>query len=127
MSNLTVFVGLDYHTQSIQVCVVNAQGDVLGNRPVDNDAVAVMRYAEAFGQVARAAVESCSGAADFAEELVQGGWSVDLAHPGYVARMKQNPDKTDFSDARLLADLTRKLGWSKSYRTSCKPSRKAVW
>ena len=34
-------------------------------------------------------------------------WSVDLAHPGYVARMKQSPDKTDFSDARMLADLER--------------------
>ena len=46
-------------------------------------------------------------AADFAEELVQDGWHVDLAHPGYVSRMKRNPDKTDFSDARMLADLTR--------------------
>jgi transposase len=32
---------------------------------------------------------------------------VELAHPGYVSRLKQSPDKTDFSDARLLADLTR--------------------
>ena len=31
----------------------------------------------------------------------------NLAHAGYVARIKQNPDKTDFSDARLLADLER--------------------
>jgi transposase len=30
-----------------------------------------------------------------------------LAHPGYVARIKQSPDKTDFSDAQLLADLER--------------------
>src|SRR4029453_9333098 len=34
-------------------------------------------------------------------------WSVDLTHAGYVARMKQSPDKTDFGDARLLADLER--------------------
>ena len=34
-------------------------------------------------------------------------WSVNLAHPGYVARLKQSPDKTDFSDARMLADLQR--------------------
>lgn len=107
MSKLTVFVGLDYHKDSIQVCVLNSMGEVLGNRRVVNDAVAVIRYAEGFGQVARAAIESCPGAADFAEELVQDGWSVDLAHPGYVSRMKQNPDKTDFSDARMLADLTR--------------------
>ena len=30
-----------------------------------------------------------------------------LAHAGYVMRMKGNPDKTDYSDARLLADLER--------------------
>jgi hypothetical protein len=32
---------------------------------------------------------------------------VQLAHPGYVARMKQSRDKTDFGDARMLADLER--------------------
>ena len=32
---------------------------------------------------------------------------MDLVHPGYVARMKGSPDKTDFSDARMLADLER--------------------
>ena len=34
-------------------------------------------------------------------------WSVDLAHPGYVQRMRQNPDKTDYQDAQLMADLER--------------------
>ncbi len=107
MCKVTVYVGLDYHRDSIQACVMNADGEVLGNRRVVNDVVAVMSYAEAFGEVARAAVESCPGAANFAEELVQNGWHVDLAHPGFVSRMKQNPDKTDFTDARMLADLTR--------------------
>jgi transposase len=30
-----------------------------------------------------------------------------LAHPGFVSRRKQSPDKSDFSDARVLADLER--------------------
>jgi transposase len=33
--------------------------------------------------------------------------SVQLAHPGYVARLKRSPDKTDLGDAQLLADLVR--------------------
>ena len=58
--------------------------------------------------LAGAAIESCSGAADLADELVNDrGWSVDMAHPGYVRRMKQNPDKSDYTDARMLADLVR--------------------
>lgn len=107
MSTLTVYVGLDYHKDSVQVCVLSPQGEQLGNRRCANDVLAVMRFAERHGMVKRTAIESCPGAADFAEELVQNGWSVDLAHPGYVARMKQSPDKSDYTDARLLADLTR--------------------
>ena len=56
----------------------------------------------------RIAIEACCGAADLAEELAtQWRLPVQLAHPGYVNRMKQSPDKTDFGDARLLADLAR--------------------
>jgi transposase len=80
---------------------------MLGNRGCPNDRVEIVGYVEQFGQVVRTGIEACTGAANLAEELVQHGWSVDLAHPGYVARMKQNPDKTDYGDARMLADLER--------------------
>jgi transposase len=108
MSKLTVFVGLDYHQDSVQVCVMNQAGTVLTNRPCANSWETIRNAAGQNGHVVRAAIEACSGAAELAEELVtQAGWSVDLAHPGYVARMKQSPDKTDFADARVLADLER--------------------
>ena len=103
-----VFVGLDYHTESVQVCVLDRGGQVLFNQACGNDWRAVRDAVARFGTDVRAAIEACSGAADLAEELVtRAGWLVDLAHPGYVARMKGNPDKTDFSDARMLADLER--------------------
>ena len=37
------------------------------------------------------------------------GWAGTLAlgHPAYVAKQKRSPDKSDFSDSQLLADLTR--------------------
>jgi transposase len=108
MSDCSVFVGLDYHQDAVQVCVLRANGEVLANGRCPNQATAVAAFVGRHGVVAGAAVESCVGAANLAEELVvQRGWSVDLAHPGYIARMKQNPDKSDFSDARLLADLER--------------------
>ncbi len=105
-----VFVGLDYHASWVQVCVMDANQDVLVNCKCANDWRAVMavvhkRYGEQV-QV-QAAIESCCGAADLADELINRGWTVHLAHPGYVARMKHNPDKTDYSDARMLADLQR--------------------
>lgn len=104
-----LYVGLDYHQSGVQVCVLNSQGKSLLNCKCANDwqtiAAAVAALGE--GQV-HAAIEACGGASNLADELVQqAGWSLDLAHPGYVHRIKQSPDKTDYSDARLLADLVR--------------------
>jgi len=108
MESIRVFVGLDYHQDSVQVCVLDEAGGVRVNRSVPNDAGVIATVVENQGTRVFAAIESCSGAASLADELVgRIGWSVDLAHPGFVARMKQNPDKTDYSDARMLADLER--------------------
>lgn len=108
MENLAVFVGIDYHKDSVQVCVMDDTGRVLGNRSCGNDPQAVADYANRYGCVRGAVLESCEGSADFADHLLaRTGWSVDLAHPGYVRRLGQSPDKTDYSDARLLADLER--------------------
>lgn len=107
MSSVKVFVGLDYHQDEVQVCVLNEVGDVLCNRSVSNRERVIRAVVEQHGVVQAVAIEACCGAANLADALIELGWSVSLAHPGFVARMKQNPDKTDYSDARLLADLVR--------------------
>lgn len=107
MGQSTVFVGIDYHQDQIQVCVLDAQGKVLSNSRCGNDWRGIVaRVGERRG--VHAAIEASTGAADLAEQLqLLAGWQVNLAHARYVARIKQSPDKTDFTDARLLADLTR--------------------
>lgn len=107
MSSLPVFVGLDYHQSFVQVCVMNQAGAILANRRCDNVAEAIVRCVEAHGEDVSAAIEACCGAAALADELNALGWDVSLAHAGYVSKIKQSPDKTDWSDARLLADLLR--------------------
>lgn len=116
MSTLTFFVGLDYHQKSVQVCVLDSKGSILINRSVDNDLLAIgeVVHNAVTGRAGnrpfrvRASIESCSGAASLAEELMRDQrWRVTLAHPGIVNRMKQNPDKSDRSDAFVLADLKR--------------------
>jgi len=106
MENVPVYVGLDYHSKSVQVCVMDASKAVLVNRRCGNS---VMEIGEAIGAgrvVQRAAIESCCGAADLTEALITDlGWPVSMAHPGYVSRMKHNPDKTDYGDAKMLAEL----------------------
>lgn len=108
MRKVTCFVGLDYHQDSVQVCVMDRQGRQLLNRACSNDWQAIAKTVEPLGRIKGAAIEACCGAADLGEELKsQANWPLDLAHPGYVAKQKRSPDKTNFSDSQLLADLTR--------------------
>lgn len=108
MSNVALFVGVDYHQDNLQVCVMDQQANVRHNRSHGNDVAAVAELLKGLGGVKAVAIEACCGAADFGEKLAQDApWRVELAHPGYVAKLKQSPDKTDFGDARLLADLSR--------------------
>jgi transposase len=87
---------------------MDTDGKELVNKDCANDWKAIVPVAERFNRPVKAAIESCCGAADLAEELIAcAGWSVALAHPGYVQRMKQNPDKTDCQDAHVIADLER--------------------
>jgi transposase len=108
MLNLPVFVGLDYHTKIVQVCVMDQKGTILANQSVANNSEAVQRVVAPYGNNVHAAVEASTGSANFTEELKTNyQWNVEQAHPNYVSRMKQTPDKSDWTDAKLLADLTR--------------------
>jgi transposase len=108
MASLLVYVGLDYHEDSVRVCVMDRHGQVLLNRDVPNDIEAVRNWVGRCGLPQALAIEACCGAAEFADHLHRRtGWSIRLAHPGYVRRLKQSPDKSDHDDASLLADLVR--------------------
>jgi transposase len=108
MNNVSLFGGVDYHQDQVQVCLLDDSGRQVVNRSMANDVDAVARLLQQAGEVQGIAIEACCGAAAFGEQLAaRGSWRVELAHPGYVARLKQSPDKSDYSDGRLLADLTR--------------------
>lgn len=109
MGIVPVFVGLDYHDATIRVCVLDENGDMLVNRNVPNEVSAVIDLVRLHGGLVRGvAIEACCGAADFASQLADvTEWTVRMAHPGAVNRLKRGPDKTDHGDAWHLADLLR--------------------
>jgi transposase len=108
MSSLPVFCGMDYHDRVVEVSVMESDGRELTHKRCANDVEEIVDVAERFQRPVHAAIEACTGAAALADVLVnRRGWSVDLAHPGYVSRLKQSPDKDDYDDAKLLADLER--------------------
>lgn len=108
VDSIAHFVGLDYHEESIQVCILDPEGEVVTNRKIPNDVEGLDRFVRQHGGLWKAAIETCCGAACLADELQHRyGWQIRQAHAGYVSRIKQTSEKTDFSDARVLADLTR--------------------
>ncbi len=109
MAIVPVYVGLDDHSDTIRVCVMDVDGVVLVNRNVANDPGAVRDLVRSHdGLVRGVAIEACGGAADFATKLIeQTEWVVRMAHPSAVDRLKKGPDKTDHTDAWHLANLLR--------------------
>jgi transposase len=108
MASLLTYVGLDYHEDSLRVCVMDKHREVVLNRDVPNDIEAARNWIGRCGVPQAIAIEACCGAAEFADQLHRRtGWLIRLAHPGYVKRLKQGPDKSDHDDAWLLADLVR--------------------
>lgn len=108
MDTNVLYVGLDYHQNSVRVCAMNHKAEILVDRDVRSDWYSIRNVVADWKGPVHAVLESCSGAAAMADELVlHAGWSVQLAHPGYVSRMKQSQDKTDKTDGRVLADLLR--------------------
>ena len=121
MLSLNVYLGLDYHSGSIRVCVMSEDGAVLGNPSVGSDVGSVIEFERKIADsvrnsqhqpaeiiVRRAALEACTGSAEFAARLIEATeWDVKLAHASAVHRLKQGPDKTDHGDAWHLANLVR--------------------
>lgn len=109
MEMVPVFVGLDYHDATIRVCVLEVDGGVLVNKNVANEVGAVVELVKANDWLVRGvAIEACCGAADFASRLIEAtDWTLKMAHPSAVNRLKQGPDKTDHGDAWHLANLLR--------------------
>lgn len=133
MSSLPIYVGLDYHADTIRVCVMAEDGHELANRSVTNNLGEVIEAIEKCGdqrrrskgslkglrggsqgaltsgvEVLGVALEACTGSAEFATRLAAAtDWKVKLAHAGAVHRLKQGPDKTDQGDAWHLCNLLR--------------------
>ena len=53
MSSVSLFVGLDYHDDEVQVCAMDAEGNVVLNRRCDNSAARIQAAVHPRGRVRR--------------------------------------------------------------------------
>jgi hypothetical protein len=81
MSRVTMFAGLDYYQNAIQVCVQDHTGRVCLNRSCNNDPAEVTALLRQAGPVSEVSLEACCGSAAFGEAIAaMGSWRVNLAH-----------------------------------------------
>jgi len=113
MFNLPVFVGLDSHTQNIQVCVMDQQRKILVNQSVANDVHAAFQVVAPFGTNVSAAIEASTGSANFAEELIaKYQWHVELAQVYWGRYSMQRVTGGFTSPALLRLTQSQKPEWN---------------
>jgi len=99
--------GLDLSRKRIDVCLIDSEGEVVGEFAVPADADAIRGLVRRVGPVrVRAVIESMSGARFVHDTLEQLGWEVLIADAQKVKGLAPLACKTDRIDARVLAVLS---------------------
>ena len=103
------FVGLDVHTKSIAICVVDATGEVVQRQTIPSRRVAWTKWLNEIpaGVAAKFALEALAPSRWVLFELLDRELEATLVHPYGVKLIVQSRKKSDRVDAFQLADLLR--------------------
>lgn len=99
-------VGLDLSRRRIDVCVVDAAGELVAMTMAAPDADGLRVLADRYPGEVRAVVESMTGARFVHDTLEGHGWVVEVADAQRVKALAPLTAKTDRIDARVLAELS---------------------
>ena len=110
-----VYCGVDLHSRSSQVCVIDEEGNALVNRKVPNRVEEILGVLEPFGPGVRVAVESTFNWYWLVDGLQDAGHDAHLGHPLKLAMITKAKVKTDRRDARTLARLLRSGDFPEAY------------
>ena len=102
-------VGLDLSRKRVDVCLISAQGELIGQfpAPADGDGLhGLARRVGVYGEPVRGVIESMNGARFVHDELVAHGWEVLVTDAQRVKGLAPLACKTDKIDARVLATLS---------------------
>ena len=101
------FVGIDLHRRRSVICRMSPDGEVVGEVRIDNDPDRLLREVGKAGPGAHVALEATYGWYWAVDALQDNGFVVHLAHPKGLTSFAGRRVKTDWADARELADLLR--------------------
>ena len=101
------FVGIDLHRRRSVVARIDGRGELLESVRIDNSPEALVAEVGKAGPSPKVALEATFGWYWAVDALRKAGAEVHLVHPRGVPSMQNRRVKTDFKDARELADLLR--------------------
>jgi transposase len=106
------FAGLDVSLKTVNVCIVNAVGDVLLEKKIEAEPAAIIALLKSFGQpFKRIGLEAGPTSSWLYSELRGAGYpAICLECRHAKAGLSAMRNKTDRNDARGIAQLVR-LGW----------------
>jgi hypothetical protein len=105
-----VHAGLDLSRRKVDVCLIDGDGEVIGEfaSPCDRDGLRGLVQRVGLGVPVRGVLESMSGARFVHDSLEQLGWDVLIADAQKVKGLAPLACKTDRIDARVLAVLSHR-------------------
>lgn len=101
------YVGIDLHRRRSVIARLDERGELLGSVRIDNTPAGLVAEVAKAGPRPRVALEATFGWYWAVDALQAAGAEVHLVHPRGLPSMKNRRVKTDFKDARELADLLR--------------------
>src|SRR3989440_11484937 len=104
---MSVYVGIDVHRKRSQVAVVDAGGEVLGNRNVPNGVETILGVMGGLPSGTPVAFEAAFGWGWLVELLEDYGFDPHLVHPLQCKAIASARLKNDKVDAAILAQLLR--------------------
>jgi transposase len=115
------FAGLDVSLETVSVCIVNADGDILVEKKVESKPTAIVAVLEAFGRpLKRVGLEAGPTSSWLYSELRGRGYRAICLECRHVkAGLSAMRNKTDRNDARGIAQLVR-LGWFRQSTSKAK-------
>ena len=118
---MTMYLGIDLHKKSSVWVMMDEKRDVVWHASVashPSDISAGIEKIPASLTEVKVAIEPVCGWRWVTKQLEEVGLEIHIAHPQKVRMIAESKQKTDFNDARTLADLLRAGMLPESYRVA---------
>ena len=107
--NSQYYCGIDLHSRTMYICVMDKQGHILLHRNMEDNFVQFQKYLEPFLPSVAVGVESSCYYYWLSDKCKQANIDFYLGHAFYMKAISGGKVKNDRIDSRKIADLLRAI------------------